>query len=342
MLQTIDVSPEHSSLVDVQASGLDLFDLSVKATPLSISWNRDALESAVNAVIEQYEGLTVTADQIPAVKSEMAGLNKLKDKLLTAKREIVNSIKAPLDGFDREATAMIGKITATRTKLDEQIKAFEHNYRESRRLPIQIMIDAAKNKAGIMDFELPINEKWLNKTAKMSGVAAEIDNLCLKEQQKRAAAAQLERAKQDRISLVGATVQTQATRHGFDLPMGKFAHCMSLEMTGNEVTIYITKAFEAEAAMRERAAASAPDTVSATPSPPASVPTPALLPEQPVPVAPQPVRAPWDEDLESMSTPPTLESLETLTLSLSFSAANRKAVLEIVERLRAVAAVTIN
>lgn len=118
---------------------------------------------------------------IPAVKAEMAGLNKLKDKLNTARKEIVVTIKAPVDEFDADVKAITDLIIKARAGLDEQVREFERRDRDSRRAAIQLMIDAAKAKAGLADFDIPINERWLNKSARTATTAAEIENLCLKE-----------------------------------------------------------------------------------------------------------------------------------------------------------------
>lgn len=324
--------PSHDST----QSGLAVFDLTVKATPLSITWNRETLESAVREVVAMYEGRNITEEEVPAIKTEMAGLNKIRDKLNTARRDIVNAIKSPVDAFDTDVKAITDLIIKARTGLDEQVKEFERLDREGRRTSIQFMIDTAKDKAGISDFALQLNEKWLNKTAKMSSVAAEIENLCLKESMRRTEAAQLERAKQDRVTLVGEAVKKEAAQHGFDLLMGKFAPCLSLEMTGDEVSIYVDKAFTAEAALRERAAIA---------TPPPFVPVPAM------PLAAQMKTAPVEMPIAAQATPDPWElptttfdftSVESMSLTLSFSTANRAAVLELLDSLRAVAVVTYN
>lgn len=344
MPKIIDVSPE-SIPVEVQASGLDLFDLSVKATPLTITWDKAALEAAVREVVAMYEDRIITEDEVPAIKTEMAGLNKLKDKLNAARRDIVGTIKAPVDEFDAGVKAITDLITKARAGLDEQVKEFERRDRDSRRAAIQFMIDAAKDKAGLGDFGLPLDERWLNKTAKTSSVAAEIENLCLKESIRRTEALQLERAKQDRVTLVGEAVKKEAERHGFGLPMGKFAPCLSLEISGDEAITIITQAFAAEAVLR----ATPPPQPTAPVAPRTSLTEVAPLPQAfspPMPPAspvsdPDPWEMPTVEDTHDNQDPP-FPSVERMSLTLSFSTEYRAIVLELLDSLRNVAVVTIN
>ena len=73
MTQTAEVL-EALPPAQVQPTGLAQFDLAVTATPLVINWNRDAVSALLDATLEQYEGLVVREEGVPAIKSDMAGL----------------------------------------------------------------------------------------------------------------------------------------------------------------------------------------------------------------------------------------------------------------------------
>lgn len=87
--QTIDTTAQAAVPTN---SGLALFDLKVTATPLVITFDVDALNAAVDAVLEPYEGRIVAENEIPGIKSEMAALNKVKEKLEAARKEIAGQI----------------------------------------------------------------------------------------------------------------------------------------------------------------------------------------------------------------------------------------------------------
>ena len=102
-------------------------------TPPVISLDFEALESRIRGITEQYEGLHVQESDVPAIKSEMAGLNKLKDMLAAARKEAVERISTPIREFENRVKALESEIIATRSMLDEQVKAYVHAEREGRR-----------------------------------------------------------------------------------------------------------------------------------------------------------------------------------------------------------------
>ena len=71
MTQTAEIL-ESLPPAQAQPGGLAQFDLAVTATPLVINWNRDAVSALLDATLEQYEGLVVREEDVPAIKSEMA------------------------------------------------------------------------------------------------------------------------------------------------------------------------------------------------------------------------------------------------------------------------------
>ena len=71
-----------------QPAGLALLDLNVTATPLVITWDKDAVSTLLDTVLAQYAGLEVQEADVPAIKNEMAGLNRLKERMDNARKDI--------------------------------------------------------------------------------------------------------------------------------------------------------------------------------------------------------------------------------------------------------------
>ena len=103
-----------------QPAGLALLDLNVTATPLVITWDKDAVSALLDAVLAQYVGLEVQEADVPAIKNEMAGLNRLRERMDNARKDIKRRIAGPLDGFDAEVKALIARIVDARIALDMQ------------------------------------------------------------------------------------------------------------------------------------------------------------------------------------------------------------------------------
>lgn len=327
MTQTAEIL-EALPPAQMRPTGLAQFDLAVTATPLVINWNRDAVSALLDATLEQYEKLVVQEEDVPAIKSEMAGLNKLRDRLDNARKEITRQIAGPLEAFDAEAKALVARVVEVRAGLDAQVKEFERSDREGRRQSVQFVIDALKTSEGVPELDIPIKEPWLNKSIKQAQLHAEIQNIILKHKQDKAAAEQLERARADRATMVEAALKAKAEEYGFSLPMGKFAPCLSLDITSEEATGVIGQVFAAEARLREQqaqdkaareaAAEEARQTRQAVPTPPPA--------------------APFIEEDDFPAAPPVTT---TLILSVAYEPAREQAVQELLAQLRSVATVTV-
>lgn len=309
----------------VQPTGLEQFDLAVTATPLVINWNRDAVSALLDAVLEQYEGLAVREEDVPAIKAEMAGLNKLRDRLDDARKEITRRIAGPLDAFNDEARTLVARVVEVRAGLDAQVKEFERRDREGRRQSVQFVIDSLKNGEKVPELDIPIKESWLNKSIKQAQLHAEIQNVIAEYKRDKAAAEQLERAKAARATMVEAALKAKAEEYGFSLPMGKFAPCLSLDITGEEAASVITQTFAAEASLRERQARDKAAREAAVEEARQAVPTPAPA-------------ASFIEEDDFPTAPPVST---TLILSVTYEPARELAVQDLLAQLRSVAAVSI-
>ena len=72
MTQTAEIL-EALPPAQMQPTGLAQFDLNVTATPLVITWDKDAVSTLLDTVLAQYAGLEVQEADVPAIKNEIAG-----------------------------------------------------------------------------------------------------------------------------------------------------------------------------------------------------------------------------------------------------------------------------
>ena len=299
--------------------GLALFDLKVTATPLVITFDVDALNAAVDAVLEPYEGRIVAENEIPGIKSEVAALNKVKEKLEAARKEIAGQISAPVKEFEAQVKGIVQRLVDGRGKLDAQVKAFETQQREDRKTSVQTIIDEVLEAAKLDGFTIHIDERWLKKSAKEKDIRAEIENITLREKTRRMEAEQLERAKQDRIAMIEQAVASAGQRYGFDLPVAKFSRLFSLELETDKALAQVDEWFAAEAE-RRKPVAPAP-TVEDEPV------------EQPIQQeAPQP--APQPEQKADIT--------RVLNVRVTYNASQHNAVMRAVETLREIGVVTVS
>ena len=313
MTQTAEVL-ESVPPAQEQPGGLALFDLAVTATPLVINWNRDAVSALLDATLEQYRGLVVQEDDVPAIKSEMAGLNKLRDRLDTARKDITRKIAGPLDAFNDEARALVARVVEVREGLNRQVRDFEQRDREGRRATIQFTIDALKDGEGVPELDLPIKPSWLNKSTRQAEIHEDIKRIIAAYRRECEENRQKEQAKADRMALVEATAKAQAEQYGFALLLSKFTPCLSPDITGEEAVGVIEQVYAAEAQARE-----------STPAPSA------------------PVKLRPDSFIEAdggFPFAPPISVANTLTLSVRYAPKYEDTVREAVALLRSIGVVT--
>lgn len=312
--QTIDTTAQAAVPTN---GGLALFDLKVTATPLVITFDVDALNAAVDAVIEPYEGRIVAENEIPGIKSEMAALNKVKEKLEAARKEIAGQISAPVKEFEAQVKGIVQRLVDGRGKLDAQVKAFEEQQREDRKARVRFIIGKVMEDANLEDFAISIDERWLNKSAKEKDIRAEVENIALREKTRRMEAEQLERAKQDRIVMIEQAVASAGRRYGFDLPVAKFSRLFSLEWDTDKALAQVDEWFAAEAERRK---------------PVAPAPAPAVEPEPSVQQVAQPTPQPE----------PTPEITRAINVRVSYPANQHAEIMRRIDYLREIGVVTIS
>lgn len=250
MTQTAEIL-EALPPAQMQPTGLAQFDLNVTATPLVITWDKDAVSTLLDTVLAQYAGLEVQEADVPAIKNEMAGLNRLKERMDNARKDIKRRIAGPLDGFDAEVKALIARIVDARAALDTQVKDFERRDREGRRAAVQCVVDNIKSCEGVPELDIPINPSWLNKSTRQAEIHEDIKRIIAAYKRECEETRRMEQAKADRIALVEATAKAQAEQHGFALPLSKFAACLTPDISGEDAAGIIRQVYAAEAKARE-------------------------------------------------------------------------------------------
>ncbi|MDR2893035.1 MAG: DUF1351 domain-containing protein [Deltaproteobacteria bacterium] len=262
-------------------------------TPPVISLNFEELTARVREITERYTGLVVQEDDVTAIKSEMAGLNHLATQLADARKDAVARVSGPIKAFEEQVKGLEAEIKTTRTFLDEQVKAHIQRERDSRRASVQVTIDALKDEHGCKDLDIPIQEGWLNKTAKPTVISAEVQAIILTHKRQIEEAARLEQAKKDRVVALEGHCKTMEQGRGYVLPFSKFAHLQSLDLPLADALAKAGEIYAAEDAKiaeieQRKLAATAPQP---KPEPPKEAPHWTDAPEVPtVPAEARPLR----------------------------------------------------
>ena len=136
--------------------------------------NIRGLELYIDKRLEDYKPENYMGDADLA-KKDRAELNKAKDKIGKARREIISELMKPYSDFEERCKALEKKVDLASKALDEIVKIKENEEKNKKREQIE-KIWKEKNFE-LFPLEKIFNSKWLNKGFKEKDISAEMDSV---------------------------------------------------------------------------------------------------------------------------------------------------------------------
>lgn len=299
-------------------------NLDLQTTLPALTFDFAGLKAWALGITEKYANLVVREEDVTAIKSEMAGLNKAKKAVDDARKEAVRRVSEPIKAFEAQVKEVTGLFATTYDALAGQVKEFEDREREAKRVQVKVLIDSLLDEHKLNGFPIPIQDSWLNKSKPMKTVKAEVESLILAHKKELEDKAALEQARRDRAASIEEKCAELSAQHGFTLTASVFLDLLDdMQRPQAEVMEAIEQGFSAAAAKAQReAAAKAAQAAPATPSP-----TPASAPPAQAPATPQPPRPPM---FRPAGQAPARKSL---TLDLEYDPAQEAVILTLVRNL---------
>lgn len=141
----------------------------------AIEFNFEELKTELTERLEKYQNLTFTEETIKDAKETRAGLNKFKEAIETRRKEIKNLCLKPYNDFEAKVKELTGLIDQPILAIDSQIKNFDNQRIEAKRVDITDFFNSAiGDLKEILPLEKIFNPKWLNATYKMTNIQKEI------------------------------------------------------------------------------------------------------------------------------------------------------------------------
>ena len=139
----------------------------------SLTTNAKQIRNIVMANLPKYDISNYTDDNIDQAKKDKAALNKAA-KVLNAKRlEIEKEFMKPFGEFKEVITETVKLIGDCSAKIDVVVKQNEQQYKDKKLADIRTYFDGLD--ANLVDFNKVYRPEWLNKSASMKSVCADID-----------------------------------------------------------------------------------------------------------------------------------------------------------------------
>lgn len=142
--------------------------------PEVIEFNYDDLKAEITARTEKYANLVYSEEQIKDAKTDLANLRKftktLSDERIKIKKECLKAYE-PFENKIKELSGIVDKCIGN---IDIQVKNFETAEKEAKRAEIEEHF-AMIGHPEWLSLEQIFDDKWLNKSVKISVIHDEID-----------------------------------------------------------------------------------------------------------------------------------------------------------------------
>lgn len=159
-------------LITIKESDLEL--VVSEKTLGSLTTNAIQIRDMVKSTLPMYDISNYNDDNIDQAKRDKAALNKAA-KLLNSKRlEIEKEFMKPFGEFKEvvaETVKLIGECSA---KIDTVVKQNEQQYKDKKLAVIRSYFD--DGNVNLIDFNKVFKQEWLNKSASMKSIQADIEN----------------------------------------------------------------------------------------------------------------------------------------------------------------------
>lgn len=137
--------------------------------------NAKEIRDMVKSALPKYDISNYNDDNIAQAKKDKATLNKAAKALNSKRIEIEKEFMKPFGEFKGIVAETVGLIGECSSKIDAVVKQNEQCYKDGKLKDIRTYFDGT-NTNGI-DFGKVFKTEWLNKSASMKSVCAEIDGI---------------------------------------------------------------------------------------------------------------------------------------------------------------------
>lgn len=142
--------------------------------PEVIEFNFEELKAEITARTEKYANLVYSEEQIKDAKTDLANLRKFTKALSDERIKVKKECLKPYESFESKIKEISGIVDNCIGNIDIQIKNFETAEKEAKRAAIEEHF-AMIGHPEWLSLEQIFDDKWLNKSVKLSAVYDEID-----------------------------------------------------------------------------------------------------------------------------------------------------------------------
>jgi hypothetical protein len=147
----------------------------------AIEFNYDDLHKWITEQVEKYQNLTYTDETIKDAKEDRASLNKFKERIDAARKDVKKRYLEPYNNFEDKVKTLLKLIEEPAAAIDTQVKDYEERKKAEKKKQIEDYFNATiGDLSNLLTLDKIFNTKWLNATVTIKNVQTEIDQILAK------------------------------------------------------------------------------------------------------------------------------------------------------------------
>lgn len=142
-----------------------------------IESNYEEVKQNVLKVANQYKGILLTEESLPAGKKDLANLRKLRKSITDYVRDVKKEWNLPFDDFKAQMDELTDLLDEPIEEINMQVKDFEQRAKDEKEEAIKEIFErltAEAEEADYLSFTELWNDRWLNKTYKLEDIEKEL------------------------------------------------------------------------------------------------------------------------------------------------------------------------
>ena len=141
-----------------------------------INWNKQEIMDKVAGIMQQYDGVVYSEDQMKQAKIDRANLNSMKKAISDRRIEVKKAILAPYETFESEVKEVLALVEKPIALIDGQIKDYEERIKaEKKEVLISYFQENVGKLAEYINFDMLYDAKWLNLSVALKKAKEELE-----------------------------------------------------------------------------------------------------------------------------------------------------------------------
>lgn len=141
-----------------------------------VKHNLDVVKQYAQDLKDFWQPVIFTSEQVDKAKEVKASINKLVKKVGDLRKETVKEYKKPIDDFEKTAKETEAILKEASEVLNNKINVFVEQEQNEKREEINNLITDYIKDTGVKFEEIVWDNRWLNKTYKMSQIEEDVTN----------------------------------------------------------------------------------------------------------------------------------------------------------------------